>query len=96
MCAAAIVAIAATALVVTRSTERGDDDADRPRRDTELLLGVATPSGPRASDDLDAFERIAGRHVQIVSWYQHFTTMEFDRDAVDKVTERGALPLITL
>jgi beta-mannanase len=84
--------IAASALVIALS----EDGDGRTRRETELLLGVATPSGPRASDELDAFEEIAGRDVQIVSWYQHFTAMTFDRDAVEKVTGRGALPLVTL
>jgi hypothetical protein len=93
--AVAALAIAATALVVTRAGGPGDG-ARRERRETELLLGVATPSGPRATDELDAFGEIAGRDVQIVSWYQHFTSMTFDRDAVEKVTARGALPLITL
>jgi hypothetical protein len=87
------VAVGATVLVMT-----GGDDGDgrRTRRETELLLGVATPSGPRAAGELDSFEQIAGRPVQIVSWYQHFTAMTFDRDAVEKVTARGALPLVTL
>jgi beta-mannanase len=91
----AAVAIGATVLVVAASGD-GEDEPRRARRGTELLLGVATPSGPRATGELDAFAQIAGRDVQIVSWYQHFTSMAFDRDAVQKVTARGAIPLVTL
>ena len=93
-----LVVLAIGTTLVARDAKSGDDadgGARRERRETELMLGVATPSGPRANDELDAFEQLVGHDVQIVSFYQSFASGSFDHDGASSITARGAIPMVT-
>jgi beta-mannanase len=66
------------------------------RRENELVLGVATRSGPKANKELDDFERTAGQAVRIVTYYDAWSNAkDFDREGAESVTARGAVPLVT-
>ncbi len=65
-----------------------------PYRTEPLQFGVTTPGGPRAADELDGIERLAGERPALVLSYADFSTPPPLAD-LDAVAARGATPVLT-
>lgn len=59
-----------------------------------VYLGVYLPAAPTSMESLAEFENMTGADVAILMWFTH-STDDFPRDGAEKVSNSGAIPLIT-
>lgn len=60
-----------------------------------LFFGVTTPSGPYNLAELDAFEAAAGQRPAVLMFSQDWTQGPVRLELLDRVHERGMLPMIS-
>jgi mannan endo-1,4-beta-mannosidase len=59
------------------------------------FIGIMTSSGPYNFTDLGQFSRAVGQQPSVYEFAQGWAVNQFDRSAIDKVADRGMLPLIS-
>jgi hypothetical protein len=59
------------------------------------FIGVMTSSGPYDFAQLDRFTRAVGQQPTVYEFAQGWAVNQFDRSAIDRVADRGMLPLIS-
>lgn len=59
------------------------------------FVGIMTNSGPYDFTELDRFTKAVGHQPSVYEFAQGWAVNQFDRGAIDKVAERGMLPLIS-
>jgi len=83
--------LAAVAATVLASVVPLRAQATTPR---QLVLGVSVPGAPWSMTELDRFERDAGHHASLVSFYASWRD-EFNRWGLDQIAARGSMPIVT-
>jgi mannan endo-1,4-beta-mannosidase len=59
------------------------------------FVGIMTNSGPYDFTQLDRFTKAVGHQPSVYEFAQGWAVNQFDRSAIDKVANRGMLPLIS-
>lgn len=59
------------------------------------FIGVMTSGGPYDVTDLKKFTRAVGQQPSVYEFAQGWAVNQFDRSAIDRVADRGMLPLIS-
>lgn len=58
------------------------------------IFGVATESGPYDLEEFEAFADAAGKDPDVLMFAQDWANHDFDRGVLDRILDRGAIPMI--